>query len=97
MENHYNTLKQCILNIKPTFIFMLGAMVSDFLLSKYSINTRKDAYQKLNFSKLFKVNNTILVSIYHPSYMYVYKRSRITEYIDEIFSIMVPEQRQVFL
>jgi DNA polymerase len=86
METCFFHLENEIDSLNPRLIFLLGKQVSEFVLNKYGI---KEYSLNDNFEyKSFKVGNYRLVPIHHPSYILVYKRKRLQDYMKNIESII---------
>jgi uracil-DNA glycosylase len=66
--------------VKPALVFLLGKKVSDFVYKK----------QKKLEGSIDKIDNgwiyagTTFITIHHPSYIYVYKRKYIADYVEEV-------------
>ena len=65
-----------ILVIKPQVVYLFGKQVSDFIIK----NTELEKVS--NFEYNFW--NIIFVLAYHPSYMYIYKRKELDNYVNWI-------------
>lgn len=70
--------------VKPSIVFLLGKKVSDFVFKEHKEQDKK--IKKTDEGWFF--NNIIFIPIYHPSYIYVYKRKFIDDYIQNIQSII---------
>lgn len=71
--------------LSPKIIFLLGNKVAEAISKQYSITFKKWD----NFDYVFvKYKNLYFVPIHHPSYIYVYKRKQISEYISSIENIV---------
>lgn len=87
-------LKDEIQYFKPKLIFLLGKQVATFVLREfgvldYSLNEDFD-YSSYAFG------NTLFVPIHHPSFILVYKRKRLQEYIKSVEKIIwETEERKV--
>lgn len=68
--------------LNPRIVFLLGKQVADFVLRKNGITT----YQlPENFAyKAYKVNDTYFIPVHHPSYVLVYKRRFLDNYIKNL-------------
>lgn len=82
MEKCFPNLQEEIKILKPKVIFLLGKQVADFIYNK--LNQRD-----FSLNENFKYDSIILdgikyVPIHHPSYILVYKRKYIKEYINGI-------------
>jgi len=84
MEKCYPNLIYEIETLKPTIIFLLGKQVSQFILAKHSLNefALKDDF---NYDS-YLINDIIYVPVHHPSFILVYKRKFIENYIQGISS-----------
>jgi len=69
-------------NLQPAIVFLLGKQVATFVLKKYGIKT-VTFDENFDFST-FNIGNTCFVPIHHPSYILVYKRKFISDYIAAI-------------
>jgi DNA polymerase len=71
--------------LSPRIIFLLGTKVMDAIGRYYSL-----AFDKWNeFEYAIKrYKNMYLVPVHHPSYIYVYKRKRIDEYVNSLERII---------
>lgn len=79
-------LKDEISSLNPKLIFLLGKQVSSFVLKEFKV---KDYSLDENFNySQFVVNNNILIPIHHPSFILVYKRKKLHEYIYNINKII---------
>ncbi len=86
METCFFHLENEITLLNPRLIFLLGKQVATFVLNENGI---KDYYLDEDFEyKSFKVVNNIFIPIHHPSYILVYKRKRLQNYIKNIESII---------
>ena len=88
MENDFPLLRKEISELSPKIIFLLGSKVAEFVIKKRGqklIKSRED-WQSYEVAIL---KETFLVSIFHPSYVYVYKRKNIDEYIDAVRRIIL--------
>lgn len=73
--------------IKPSIVFLLGKKVSDFVLKQH-----KKHDKTIKITNGSWVHNEItFVSIYHPSYVYVYKRKFISDYVENVQAIIERE------
>ena len=82
-EKCYCNLVYEISKVKPKLVFLLGRIVSEFVLG------RKDFRFDSDFNyKIVESNGINFVAIHHPSYIYVYKRSRIEDYIKGVVNLI---------
>lgn len=63
----------------PRIIFLLGGKVIDAIGRYYSLGFEK--WNEFDYT-VTKHKNMYFVPVHHPSYVYVYKRKRISEYVD---------------
>ncbi|HMJ47817.1 MAG TPA: uracil-DNA glycosylase family protein [Ferruginibacter sp.] len=68
--------------LKPSVVFLLGKQVATFVLKKLSISEFA-LDENFNYSA-FTINNIQFIPIHHPSYILVYKRKFIPQYMDAI-------------
>lgn len=94
MEKCYPNLIDEINALNPTIIFLLGKQVAQFVLRKHSIDSFTLDGQ-FNYES-YPINDTIFVPVHHPSFILVYRRKYIDDYIKGISSffheILVPQQ-----
>ena len=84
MEKCFSNFETEIESFKPSLIFLLGKQVGSFILEKLTLRT---VFLDENFNyNSVKVNNIEYVPIHHPSYVLVYKRKYINNYIKGINS-----------
>ncbi len=69
----------------PKIIIMFGEQVSNFIIEALELSHNALKYV---FSKTYIKDNLKFIATYHPSYMYVYKRKIIDEYIQEIVDLI---------
>ena len=71
--------------LAPQIVFLLGSKVSDAVSRFFSIEF--DKWDGFNYS--YEIyNNIYFVPIHHPSYIYVYKRKMIGEYVDGLLRMV---------
>lgn len=72
--------------LSPRVVFLLGKQVSDFVLRKFEITSKKLSN---NFQyESFTIDETLFIPIHHPSYILVYKRKYVNDYIEGISRII---------
>lgn len=71
--------------LSPKLIFLLGGQVTESISKKYSIHFEK--WHEFDYT-VQKYKDFYFVPIHHPSYIYVYKRKRVKEYIASIENII---------
>lgn len=86
MDKCYPNLKDEIATLKPTKIFLLGTQVAQFILSKYLINTNT-LNEHFNY-ELYVLNNIVLIPIHHPSFVLIYRRKNIDNYIKGVSKLI---------
>lgn len=74
-----------IKELSPKVVFLLGNKVTEAISKQYSIDFKKWCAFDYTF---VKHENLYFVPIHHPSYIYVYKRKQVSEYIHSIASII---------
>ena len=82
MSKCFPNFEQELENLRPTVVFLLGKQVATFVLKKHGIKT-VTFDENFEFST-FYVGTTWFIPIHHPSYILVYKRKYISEYIAAI-------------
>lgn len=86
---HQNEIDQCkyhlireLIMLKPKLVFLLGRQVADYVLTNVG-------FKNFNFSDYFDYNiyyhkDICFIPIHHPSYILVYKRKLLENYISKI-------------
>ncbi|TAH42333.1 MAG: hypothetical protein EYC69_06085 [Bacteroidetes bacterium] len=82
MKSCYNHLEKEIMEFKPKIVFLLGKQVSNFVS-----NRTVELPSSFRYKPVIK-NNTVYISIHHPSYILVYKRKKINAYLKSINQII---------
>ncbi len=79
MEKCYPNLLDEISALKPTLVFLLGKQVASFVMEKHSIDSfiLNDNFEYLSY----EIGNITYVPVHHPSFILVYKRKFIEDYI----------------
>lgn len=84
-----NEMKGCFFHLrneiqffKPKLVFLLGKQVASFVLKEFGINaiTLNDEFNYTTFS----INNCLFIPVHHPSFILVYRRKKMQEYINGI-------------
>ena len=70
--------------IQPKVVFLLGRKVQTAMAKNYDL---KFEQHKTLHILVAKHKETFFVNVYHPSYIYVYKRDKISEYVEQINTI----------
>ena len=74
--------------IQPRLVFLLGKQVSDFVLTEIGLS-EKSTNSDFQYQS-YKFGNVEFIPIHHPSYILVYKRKFIEDYINGIGSHIQP-------
>ena len=82
MEKCYSNFEDEINILRPSIVFLLGKQVASFVF-------KKQANKEVNFDKDFqyqgiKKDNILYIPIHHPSYILVYKRKQLDNYVKNI-------------
>lgn len=85
MEKCFSNFQYELNELKPSVVFLLGKQVANFVMKKMGV-------KEIEFPKDYKykailINSTFFVPVHHPSYMLVYKRKQLDNYIKNIRSI----------
>lgn len=86
MEKCYVNFQWELEAFNPSTIFLLGRQVATFVLKKFGISDFC-LDDKFNFSP-FIINDMEFVPVHHPSYILVYKRKQVDQYIRGIQSLL---------
>lgn len=87
MHACYSNLYSELSILRPSFVFLLGKQVSDFVIKSQKA-TPIELADDFNY-KFFRKANTTFIPIHHPSYILIYKRKKIDSYINSIERILV--------
>ncbi|MCC6463048.1 MAG: uracil-DNA glycosylase family protein [Saprospiraceae bacterium] len=68
--------------LKPTTVFLLGKQVASFVLKKLSHH--KPAFDENFHYHFFEIGGINFIPIHHPSYILVYQRKNLTQYIENV-------------
>lgn len=86
MKSCHKNLKLEIKQSKPKIIFLLGKAVSDFIMGNEK-GKNKTIDGKFNY-KPKKINDIYYIPIHHPSYILVYKRKLLDNYVSKLSSLL---------
>jgi len=85
MEKCYSNLEEEMNSLEPSVIFLLGKQVANFIIQKHF---GSEAILDKNFNyKGLKKGNVTYVPVHHPSYILVYKRKALDQYIKSLRKI----------
>lgn len=82
MEKCYSNFAWELEQLNPNTVFLLGKQVATFVLKKMS-SARPEFKEDFTYRPI-KVNGIKFIPIHHPSYILVYKRKNIEQYIKNI-------------
>ena len=89
-------LKDEIQLFKPKLIFLLGKQVATFVLREFGV-LDYTLNEDFDYSS-YAFGNTLFVPIHHPSFILVYKRKRLQEYIKSVEKIIgETEEMKVYI
>lgn len=71
-------------HFQPRVIVLLGAQVAKFMVNALMPTQRFDGFADDFSYRTFSLNSGILLPIHHPSYIWVYRRKRIPQYIGAV-------------
>jgi len=89
MEKCFTNLVDELNILRPSIVFLLGKQVSTFILKKENIFDYKLS-QNFKYKNIYS-KETIFVPIHHPSYILIYKRKKILNYIQSIQSLILKQ------
>lgn len=72
-------------NLSPKIIFLLGGQVTEAIGKRYGISFQKWSGFNYTFERY---KDYYFIPIHHPSYVHVYKRKQVSEYISSIGNII---------
>lgn len=86
MEKCFPNLQWELDHLQPTSVFLLGKQVTDFILKKFGL---AKTYLSDDFQyEVFQIGNISFIPIHHPSYILVYKRKLLMQYIDSLQNLI---------
>ena len=85
IDSCFGNLQKEIKELSPRIVFLLGEKVYSSVEKHFNIEFNK--WEDFNYSYK-KYDGIYYVPIHHPSYIYVYKRKKIEQYIDSIEKIV---------
>ncbi len=90
MKNCFPNLKDEIQLFKPKLIFLLGKQVATFVLRSYNQDcpSLDDQFEY----KSIVIGNSMFVPVHHPSFILVYKRKKMADYIQSLARIVNSNQ-----
>lgn len=68
--------------LRPQIVFLLGKQVATFVLKK--LGGSKPIFSEDFETNPILIDNTYFVPVHHPSYILVYKRKRLNQYVESI-------------
>lgn len=87
MEKCFPNLRAEVTELRPKVIFLLGKQVAGFVLEKLGLNEfRLDENFKY---RGFIYDDVLYVPIHHPSFILVYKRKKVQDYIAALQQVFV--------
>lgn len=86
MHKCYSHIESEVKELKPNIIVLLGKQVASYMLKKNGV-TSFELSSDFHY-KTIPANGQIFLPVHHPSYILVYKRKRLTEYISGIANVL---------
>jgi len=71
-------------HFQPRIIVPLGGQVTKFMISTLMTNQRFDGFANDFRYQTFSLNGSLLLPVHHPSYIWVYRRKFIPQYIGAV-------------
>lgn len=68
--------------LKPITVFLLGKQVASFVLKQLS--NHKPSFEDNFHYRIFEIGGINFIPIHHPSYILVYKRKNLNQYIENV-------------
>lgn len=82
MEKCFSNFQWELEKLEPTTVFLLGNQVASFVLKKLS--PHKPSFNEHFSYTAFEIGGINFIPIHHPSYMLVYKRNHLPQYIENV-------------
>ena len=95
METCFTHLLDEINAIKPRLIFLLGKQVATFVLKKYGV-TEYSLNENFEY-EIIDSKDCRFIPVHHPSFILVYKRKRLQDYIKSIENIIKTRETELEL
>ncbi|BEH09897.1 hypothetical protein GSUET_15090 [Geobacter sulfurreducens subsp. ethanolicus] len=74
---------------QPRAIVPLGGQVSKFMLSELISNPRFEGFSDDFQYDAFSFKGRIVLPVHHPSYVWIYRRKRIPQYVDAVSDLLL--------
>lgn len=71
-------------HFQPRVIVPLGGQVSKFMISNLISDQHFDGFADDFRYQTFSFNSSIMLPVHHPSYIWVYRRKRVPQYIEAV-------------
>ena len=68
-------------HFQPRVIVPLGGQVSKFMISTLMSDQHFDGFANDFRYQMFSFNSSIMLPVHHPSYIWIYRRKKISQYI----------------
>jgi len=82
MEKCCPNFEDELATLQPSIVFLLGKQVASFVLKKFS-NKQANLPKDFKYDQII-INDTTFVPIHHPSYILVYNRRNIDNYVKSL-------------
>jgi len=82
MEKCFPNFEWELEKLRPMTVFLLGKQVATFIMKKFA-SDKPILSDTFHYAPLI-VNNIRFIPIHHPSYILVYKRKMLDEYIKQV-------------
>ncbi len=86
MNKCYPNLINELSILNPKIVFLLGKQVAKFVLKKHKISI--GGYGENFKYESYLINDVLYIPIHHPSYILVYKRKNINDYVESVKAII---------
>lgn len=93
MDKCFSNFEWELEHLSPKTVFLLGKQVSDFVLKKFGLP--KTSLDENFHYEVLNVGNIKFVPIHHPSYILVYKRKNLQQYIVGLQKIIQITPRKI--
>lgn len=92
METCFFHLENEMDSLNPRLIFLLGKQVATFVLNKYGIK-QYSLNEDFDYTS-FDIGKYRFIPIHHPSYILIYKRKRLQNYMKNIENIIIANNQK---
>ncbi|MDO6435590.1 uracil-DNA glycosylase family protein [Flavitalea sp. BT771] len=91
MEKCFSNFEWELENLRPATVYLLGKQVATFILKKLS-GDKPILPEDFTYTSV-RINNISFIPVHHPSYILVYKRKMLEQYVKHVQILFPSESR----